>query len=220
MDADDLDSNVYDRCLGDLASVNRITMTHFPTLRFLSKATRHLPRGSKFSILDVACGHGDLLRNIASWAEKRGFVVELSGLDINPRGSKAARDATPASQDIRFITGDIFNFQPQSEIDFIVTSQFTHHLPDDGVITILRWLEATARRGWHIADLHRHAIPYYCFRVLARMFGWHPIVRHDGTISIARSFRRPDWDLYLASAGLTAKIAWYPLFRYCVSRLK
>ncbi len=220
MDADDLDSAVYNRCLGDLASVNRVTMTHFPTLRFLSKATRHLQPGSEFSLLDVACGHGDLLRNVSTWARKRGFVVKLSGLDMNPRSSQAARNATPADQNISFITGDIFTFQPRTEIDFIVTSQFTHHLTDDSVIAILKWLDAAARRGWHIADLHRHVIPYCGFPVLARIFGWHPIVRHDGKVSIARSFRRADWERYLATAGLRANIAWYPLFRYGVSRLK
>lgn len=220
MDADDLDAVVYARCLGDLASVNRITMTHFPTLRFLSKATKHLPPGSELSILDVACGHGDLLRRIAIWAQNRGFVVNLSGLDMNPRSSKSARDATAPGDNIIFITGDIFNFHPQTEIDFIVTSQFTHHLPDDGIIKILKWFETTALKGWHIADLHRNVIPYYGFRVLARIFGWHPIVRHDGTVSIARSFRRTDWERYLAAASLKADIAWYPLFRFCVSRIK
>lgn len=220
MDADNLDATVYERCLKDLASVNRVTMTHFPTMRFLSKATQHLAPGSKFSILDVACGQGDLLRNIASWAAKRGFVVKLSGLDMNPKSAKAARDATPSAQDISFITADVFSFEPPAEIDFIVTSQFTHHLPDDGIIKILKWFETTALKGWHIADLHRNVIPYYGFRVLARIFGWHPIVRHDGTVSIARSFRRTDWERYLAAASLKADIAWYPLFRFCVSRIK
>jgi 2-polyprenyl-3-methyl-5-hydroxy-6-metoxy-1,4-benzoquinol methylase len=220
MDADGVDVAVYNRCLSDLASVNRVTMTHFPTLRFLSKATRHLPPGSEFAILDVASGHGDLLRNISNWAKKRGFHVNLWGLDMNPRSSKAARDAMRPGQNISFITGDVFNFHPRTAIDFIVTSQFTHHLSDDGVITILKWLETTARRGWHIADLHRHVVPYYGFRVLARIFGWHPIVRYDGTISIARSFRRADWERYLAAGGLKAEIAWYPMFRYCVSRIK
>jgi SAM-dependent methyltransferase len=144
----------------------------------------------------------------------------LSGLDKNPRSAIAARDATPAGYNIAFITGDIFTYDPQATFDFVVTSQFTHHLPDDGVVAILRWAEATTRRGWHITDLHRHAIPYYGFRVLARLFGWHPIVRHDGTISIARSFRRTDWQRYLDAACLEADIAWYPLFRYCVSRVK
>jgi hypothetical protein len=48
-------------------------------------------------------------------------------------------------------------------------------------------------------------------------------VRHDGPISIARSFRRKDWETILASAGLepgTAQIRWYPSFRLCVSRSK
>jgi hypothetical protein len=50
--------------------------------------------------------------------------------------------------------------------------------------------------------------------------GWHRIVRYDGTVSIARSFRKADWETYLAQAGLHAEITWQPLFRYAVSRMK
>jgi hypothetical protein len=49
---------------------------------------------------------------------------------------------------------------------------------------------------------------------------WHPIVRRDGQISIARSFIRADWERLLAAADLRAEIHWHLLFRYTVSRLK
>jgi 2-polyprenyl-3-methyl-5-hydroxy-6-metoxy-1,4-benzoquinol methylase len=220
MDAEDLDIGIYNRCLSDLSAVNRVTLTHRPTLQFLSEATTHLQARSKISILDIGCGHGDLLRRIATWAARHGFEAELAGLDLNPRSSLAAAAASRPGQKITYITGNVFAFSPDHPPDFIVTSQFTHHLPDGDIIRLLRWLDDTAQRGWHIADLHRHAIPYYGFRWLTRLFGWHRIVRIDGTISIARSFRRADWEGYLAAAGIDARITWHPLFRFCVSKIK
>jgi len=220
MDAEDLDIAVYNRCLSDLAAVNRVTLTHRATLQFLSQATEHLRTGSKISILDIGCGHGDLLRGMAAWAAKRGLDADLTGLDLNPRSAHAAATASLPDQKISYITGNVFGFSPEHRPDFIVTSQFTHHLPDGDIVRLLGWLDDTAQRGWHIADLHRHVIPYYGFRFLTRLFGWHRIVRLDGTVSIARSFRREDWETYLAAAGIDARITWHPLFRFCVSKIK
>jgi SAM-dependent methyltransferase len=220
MDAADLPLADYQDCLSDLAAVNQVTFTHGPTLAFLRNATREWPRGSQISILDLAYGHGDLLRAIGKWAERRGFEAALSGVDLNPRSRDAAIAAGGREPAIQYLTGDVFDYVPAQRPDFIVTSQFTHHLPDDAIITLLRRMEAMAVRGWHIADLHRHWFAYYGFRWLCRLFGWHRIVRYDGTISIARSFVRADWERYLRAAGIAAQITWHPWFRYCVSRLK
>jgi SAM-dependent methyltransferase len=219
MDVEDLDISEYNDCLSDLAAVNRLTLTHRPTLKFLDLATKTFPSGSTISVLDVAFGHGDLLRAIANWARKRGFHVVLSGIDLNPRSRMAARSATPPDQVINYHTGDVFSFAPPQRPDFIVTSQFTHHLADADIIKLLRWMDATALQGWHIADLHRHTIPYYGFRLLCRLMRWHRIVRYDGTISIARAFRKTDWQGYISQAGLQADISWHPMFRYTVSRI-
>ena len=90
MDEPGLDSATYQRCLADLAALNRLTMTHRPVLRWLAKATRRLAPGARFSLLDVAYGQGDLLRAIAAWAERRGLNAVLSGIDLNPRSAIAA----------------------------------------------------------------------------------------------------------------------------------
>lgn len=220
MDAADLDPVEYKKCLADLAAVNRFTLTHRCSLQFLQTATRDLPKGSKLRVLDLAFGHGDLLRAIARWGRRQGFVTSLTGVDLNPRSAVMAQEATPADMIIDYRTGDVFAFEPDERPDFIVTSQFTHHLTGGDIVRLLEWMDRHAGRGWHIADLHRHALPYYGFRILCRIMGWHRIVRYDGTISIARSFRKADWQRYLAAAGLQAEISWHPLFRYAVSRVK
>jgi len=220
MDAEDLDIDEYNRCLADLAKVNRFTFTHRSTLQFLQNATSKLPPGAKISILDVAFGHGDLLRAIASWASRRGFDATLAGVDLNPRSAAAARAATSSGQKIDYRTENVFAYTPEQKPDFIVTSQFTHHLTNSDIIRLLRWMDTTSEKGWHIADLHRHPIPYYGFRLLCRLMRWHRIVRYDGTVSIARSFLKSDWQDYLAQSGIQADITWHPLFRYAVARLK
>jgi alkylated DNA nucleotide flippase Atl1 len=48
---------------------------------------------------------------------------------------------------------------------------------------------------------------------------WHRIVRIDGTISIARSFTKPEWLHLLERAGIQADVCWRPMFRLCVARL-
>lgn len=220
MDADTTSEADYSRCLHDLASVNRITLTHRATLNWLARAVSTLPPSANVSILDVACGHGDLLRAIRQWADRRGLAVTLEGIDINPRSAAVAAAATAPEMAITYRTGDVFDYNPQRLPLFIVSSQFAHHLGDADVVRFLRWLDQHAARGWFIADLHRHAIAYYGFPLLARAAGWHRIVREDGRISIARSFRRGEWDQLLTEAGITAGIHWSLPFRYCVERLK
>ena len=220
MDQPGLDAAVYHRCLRDLAAVNRVTFTHSTTLRWLARATRDLPSGAEFAVLDVAYGQGDLLRAIARFAARRGLVARLAGVDLNPRSAIAARAATPASLNIDYFTGDVFEFTPTTPPDFIVTSQFTHHLGAGQIVTLLRWMEQNARRGWYITDLHRHKFAYHGFPLLARLLRWHPIVRQDGAASIARSFTRRDWEQMLDQAGVTADIRWHMPFRYGISRLK
>jgi 2-polyprenyl-3-methyl-5-hydroxy-6-metoxy-1,4-benzoquinol methylase len=218
MDDAGLDAAEYRRCLSDLAAVNRLTCTHRATLKWLNQATKDLAPGASFTLLDVAYGHGDLLRAIHLWAEKRGLLPELSGIDLNPGSRAAAMAATPAQQHITYYTGDVFDFTPDKNPDFIVTSQFTHHLPDEQIVRLLRWMQSTARRGWHILDLHRHVLAYYGFAALARAAGWHRIVREDGMVSVARAFRRADWEELLAASGTAAEVKWHLPFRYSIAK--
>jgi 2-polyprenyl-3-methyl-5-hydroxy-6-metoxy-1,4-benzoquinol methylase len=220
MDSERTSPETYARCLRDLSRVNTLTFTHRATLNWLGRVTRDLPEGTPISILDVACGHGDLLRAISKWATRRGLAVSLHGIDLNPRSAQVAAEATPAGMGIRYVTGDVLEYDPEPLPQFIVTSQFTHHLSDSELLRFLGWLEAHAARAWFIADLHRHFLAYYGFPVLARIAGFHRIVRQDGQISIARSFRKSEWLHLLSQAGITAEVKWSLPFRYCVSRVK
>jgi 2-polyprenyl-3-methyl-5-hydroxy-6-metoxy-1,4-benzoquinol methylase len=223
MDTEPVGLEDFRACLRDLAVVNTLTLARRPTLAWLARAARGFRPGDRLSLLDVGFGQGDMLRAIHRWCERRGLVPDLAGVDLNPWSAASAREATPAGMGIAYHTGDVFDHAPERPVDFVVSSLFTHHLADPEVAAYLAWMERTALRGWFVNDLHRHPIPYRAFGLMARAARWHRFVQHDGPVSIARSFRRADWQRLVAAAGLdpsSVEIRWHVPFRLCVGRLR
>ena len=209
--------------LGDLARTNTITLARPATLAWLSRATRSMPRGTSFPLLDVGSGQGDMLRAIWRWAKRRGLEPRLTGVDLSPWSATAAEAATDPAWGIRYVTGDVFTYAPAERIDFVVSSLVAHHMPDDVLVKFIDWMEATARVGWFVSDLHRHWIAYYGFWLISRAALMHPMVRQDGLVSVTRAFTRADWEHLLALSGAPRdqiEVAWRFPFRICVGRIK
>ena len=216
MDDPALAADVYARVLGDLSRVNRWTLAQRPTLGFLD---RTVVKGKRLRLLDVGFGHGDMLRAIARWARRRGVAAELVGVDLNDKSLAAARAATPAGMPIAYRIGDYAEME--GPFDVIVSSLVAHHMSEEELLRFLRHMEGQATRGWMINDLHRHRLAHLGYPLLARMLGVHRIVREDGRLSIARSFRPADWRRILEQAGVEgARIVRRFPFRLCVERLR
>jgi SAM-dependent methyltransferase len=204
-------------CLRSLETVNRWLLGYRPTLAWLER----LPHGLRdpVHIVDVGCGGGDLLRQIAGWARRRGIAVQLTGIDLNPYAARAAVESTPKELGITWVTGDAMVCRPEKPMDIVVSSLLAHHLEDDEIVALLRWMEATVQVGWFINDLERAEWS-------SRMFGWvrwHWFVRHDGPVSFRRAFRKEDWVRLLAAADVPREAVrverWRP-GRLCVGRWK
>lgn len=208
----------YRRCLRDLSRVNVVTRTHAPVLRWLNGAVGD---ARSVSVLDVACGYGDLLRAIRRWASRRRIAAALTGIDLNPWATRAATEATP-SGGISYVTANVFAYEPDPRPDFIVTAQFAHHLDDATLPLLLTWLEARAGRGWFVADLRRHWFAYYGFPLLAHAMSWHRFIGYDGQVSIARSLTPDEWRSALDQAGVghVAALRTRAPFRIEVSRTR
>jgi SAM-dependent methyltransferase len=216
MDADDLAPETYAAVVGDLAKVNVVTLAARPTLDFLRRGADGMQH---FKLLDVGFGDGDMLRRIARWAARRGITVDLVGVDLNPRSALAAAAHTPAGLPIRYVTGDYADLAGQGW-DFVVSSLVAHHMDDGQLIAFLRFMAAESARGWLVNDLHRHGFAYRGFPLLATLARWHRIVRHDGTLSIARSYRPAEWPPILAEAGVSARVDRAFPCRLCVEQLR
>lgn len=216
MDDAGLDPGTYALVLRDLARVNRATLAHRATLRFVARAAM---RGGGFSLLDVGFGAGDGLRAVARWARRHRVPVRLVGVDLNAASAPVAAAMTDPELPIEYRTGDYAD-QPE-RFDLVVSSLVAHHMAEDELVRFLRFMEARAARGWLVNDLHRTRFAHRGYPLLARLAGWHRIVREDGTLSIARSFRGPEWQALLAKAGIAdARVRRVFPSRLCVERLR
>jgi 2-polyprenyl-3-methyl-5-hydroxy-6-metoxy-1,4-benzoquinol methylase len=205
-------------CLRDIAKVNWLTGAYRPTIQWLDRVADSTSISRALRILDVGCGYGDMLRQIERWAATRGIAVELIGVDLNEDAVRAAREAS-AGSGIEWIHGDAYSCAV--EADVVISSLLTHHLAEAEIVQFLAWMESSARLGWFVNDLHRQAVPYYFFRTVAPLMGWHRFVRNDGPVSIRRSFVPEDWRRMLADAGVGGvEIVEYRPARLCVGRLK
>lgn len=222
LDDADLHPDELERVLHDLARFNGAMFGHRPVIAFLLRAAARAENGQPLTVLDVGSGYGDLLRAIRRAFRKRGFPVRLVGLDLSRETIRIAEAATDAADEIVYHAGDVFAFTPQEPVDIVVSSLLTHHMNDDMIVAFLRWMEQTARKGWLIYDLQRHVVPYAFIGLMGRLTRLHPMVIHDGRISVRRSLTRAEWNERLDAAGIAREavaLRWF-LFRFVIERLR
>ena len=213
-------------CLRSLEQINRWLLGYRPTLAWLKRLPPALcDHGLRdpVHIVDVGSGGGDLLRQIAGWARRRGIAVQLTGIDLNPYAARAAAESTPRELGIAWVTGNALEYRPEKPVDIVVSSLMAHHLEDEEIIALLRWMEANAQVGWFINDLERSEWSCRMFAWVERLAGWHRFVRHDGPVSFRRAFREEDWVRLLTAAKVPRQAVtvehWRP-GRLCVGRWK
>jgi 2-polyprenyl-3-methyl-5-hydroxy-6-metoxy-1,4-benzoquinol methylase len=218
MDAPDLPPQIYASVLRDLGRVNTVTLAGRPTLRFLDRAFKR--SAGPIRLLDVGFGGGDMLRRLARRAHHHGRDIELVGIDLNASSAPVAQSLTSVDYAIEYRTGDYADLADE-RWDLIVSSLVAHHMTTDQLVAFLRFMERHARLGWFVNDLHRHGVAYMGYPLLARVARWHEIVRQDGRLSIARSYRPSEWATLLDLAGTThARVFRTFPFRLCVERLR
>jgi SAM-dependent methyltransferase len=207
-------------CLRDIARLNRWFLGYRPVLRWLDSLALQ-PGSPPVQILDVGCGYGDGLRRVAKWASEHAVAAEFTGLDINPDTVSIAQEASPAECGIRWVSKDIFAYDPDRPVDIVTSSLFAHHLTDEEIVRFLRWMEERANIGWFINDLSRNSVPYYLLKAFSRVARLHHFVQHDAPVSIARAFVPQDWRRLCAAAGLAERditIHGFSPARLCVAR--
>jgi SAM-dependent methyltransferase len=222
MDTEPVPFEEFHQCLRELEIINVCSLAYRPTMRWLRGMLAQATPGEVVSILDIGSGGGDMLRRIAKWLRGRKLEALLTGVDLNPWSKRSAEQSRPMEMKIAYETSDIFAFDQSRRADFIICSNFTHHLSDSELVRFIQWLETHAERGWFINDLHRHPVPYYFIKIFFGLLPLNRLTSNDGPISISRAFTAADWRRLLSDAGVDhcTKVEWFFPFRYVVSRSK
>ena len=108
----------FKQTLSQIEFINHLTFAYKPTIKAIEKIhlEYHLNKDRPLRILDIGSGYGDHLRMIYKWSQKHKIEIELTGLDLNPWSEKAASLINPSLDHIKFISKDIFEFNPEKKI--------------------------------------------------------------------------------------------------------
>jgi ubiquinone/menaquinone biosynthesis C-methylase UbiE len=189
LDKGDYTPEEYEGCMVELRRVNRYLGDTSALRRSLLPSIERAGL-KEFSVLDVGAGSGELLRVIANWAHETERRARVVGLELNERSAVAILEESRGAAGISSVRGDALRLPfKDNSFDYAMCSLFTHHFKDDGVVRILRELNRVGRRGLFVIDLHRHALAYYFFTTVGRLFLHNRLIREDGALSILRSFR-------------------------------
>ena len=189
LDKGDYTPEEYEGCLVELRRINRF-LGDARALRRSLLAEIERDRLKSFSVLDVGAGSGELLRVIALWADETKRRARLTGLELNARSARAILEESQSFASINAVRGDAFHLPFADDcFDYAICSLFTHHFKDDGVVRILNELSRVARRRIFVIDLHRHALAFYLYTTVGRIFLHNRLIREDGALSILRGFR-------------------------------
>jgi 2-polyprenyl-3-methyl-5-hydroxy-6-metoxy-1,4-benzoquinol methylase len=155
--------------------------------------TRYLDQwtsgGEDVSILDVGTGAADIPLAIAAWARRRGVRVRILGLDLVSEIVGIAKARTRHEPSIEIRGGDLFALAESPErFDYVTASLFLHHMPGDQAARALSAFDRLASRGVIISDLARSHFGYATVGLASWLLG-NRVVRHDGPLSVARSFQ-------------------------------
>lgn len=179
----------YESCISELQLVNRwMGDAHALKQTLLKDVEQNSLR--EFSVLDVGAGSGELLRVAATWAKETGRTFKGVGLELNERSALAIREESAGYPEITSVRGDALNLPfADDEFDYVMCSLFTHHFVDENVVRILREMSRVARRRIFVIDLHRDPVPYFFYTTLGKLVLKNRLLRHDGALSILRSFK-------------------------------
>ena len=223
MDDLQLSNDDLQRNLDELETINYWLGGHKVVLQALQKLLPQLRKLNRpVTIADVGCGGGDMLREIAKWAEKQGLETELCGVDANAFMLHYAAPKSTRFPNINFRQSDIFSpeFQEQ-KFDILTCSLFCHHFSDESLIQLIKQLYNQAATSVIINDLERHPLAYYSIKALTQAFSKSYLVKNDAPLSVLRAFRKRELEDILQKAGITNyQLKWFWAFRWQLILLK
>ena len=200
--------------LNKLGRINKWLGGNRVTLDGIRQLLKNHPKDKTYTIIDLGCGHGDMLRLIANYGRKNNYKFKLTGIDANPHAIDYAKELSSDYKELTFnnldIFSDVFN---NMEYDIVISTLFLHHFNEEEIYSLLKTLSSKARVGIVINDLHRSALAYSLFKLLGLVISNHMIVQ-DGLTSILRAFKRKELEQIAKVLNLRSKIRWKWAFRF------
>lgn len=200
--------------LDKLGNINKWLGGNRVTINGIKQLLKVQPKDKTYTILDLGCGHGDILRLVADFGRKNNYNFKCIGIDANQDAIDYADELSINYPELSFRNEDVFSetFQ-ELDYDIVLTTLFLHHFKDEDIKKLLSNFSNKATLGIVVNDLQRSEVAYGLFKLLGLTIS-NNMIKQDGLTSILRAFKKEDLVKISKELNLKSKIHWKWAFRY------
>jgi len=196
LDAEHIPNKDLFLCLKELNTINYLLGGYNITINAIKKI---IDKSTTHHIVDIGCGGGDTLKHIRNWSKRKGYNVNLSGIDLKATCIDYALQNS--HEDISFICDDYRNIHHHVwNVDIIHASLFCHHLTEAEIIDLIRYAISHGAI-LIINDLERNRFAYYAIKLLTQLFSNSYLIKNDAPLSVLRGFKKVEWQKILEQSG-------------------
>ena len=210
-------------CLHTIVRFNGLFGGGRLTLRHVRDLLAGLPADRPVTVLDVGAGAADIPVALVRWARRSGRGIRVVALDRDGATLKYARGYAASYPEITLLQGDALALPVRpGSVDVVISAMTLHHLQPQEATHYLAEMDAAARLGWIMNDLVRSRAAHRLVWVLTRLLSRSAMARHDGPLSILRSYTPAEVVALCEKAGLfDVKVVHHHAFiRQCAVRAK
>ncbi len=201
--------------LDDINRVNRLLGGNGITIDSVAHLIKKNPQKS-YTILDVGCADGHMLRALATFFRKKRVKMEFIGLDLNTDALNIARKASINFPEIRYVAKDVLELKATDlPCDILISTLMTHHFTNEQLPRLLHQFARLPKIGFVNNDLHRSGLALILFKLFRFFFIRTPTAKIDGAISIKRGFKKRELKNFADRLPIVQHyIKWKWAFRY------
>lgn len=204
MDEPDIDPKLHRDALRGLERINIVSATVPAIWAPVAGLCRRHP-GATLSVLDVACGAGDVAIAVARRARREGMNLVVEACDISPTAVAYAKDrARRAGAEVLFFQHDVLNTPLGRVYDVVACSLFLHQMDDPQAVQLLQTLNLAARSLVIVSDLNRSRLGLVLAWLGTRLMSRSPVVHVDSLRSVRAAFTRAEAATLANRAGLSS----------------
>jgi 2-polyprenyl-3-methyl-5-hydroxy-6-metoxy-1,4-benzoquinol methylase len=195
----------YVESLADIRTVNRYLGDYHAVFKLFSALVQGIASSADrpIRVLDVATGSADIPVEIVKWARRRGIAMAVTAVDVNPLAVREAADLARSYPEITVAVADGFSLPyGDGSFDIVLCTKTLHHFGEEDTARLLKEIGRVAAIGYFIIDLRRSWVAWLLITILTRLFSRNRLTRHDGPMSVLRSYTVAELDLLADKAGL------------------
>ena len=215
MDNPDLGIHELKEVFVDINRVNALLGGSQISINALWKLLQKTNKKS-YTILDMGCGDGYMLREAALFLRRKGVKGQFIGMDLRDDILSIAREASKEFPEISYKKQDVLALNPSEfKCDVLLCTLTMHHFNNTEIEAFLNKFISISAIGVVINDLQRSKIACLLFKIFRLFFLRTYIAKKDGLTSIKSGFLKTELQDFAKNIpNVIHTIKWKWAFRY------